>query len=52
MDPEPDPTPFFSEFKDAKNYIFAYIFLVTYPQTHYRYLQFFMIKGKDPDPYL
>ncbi len=27
MDPDPDPTPFFSDFKDAKNYFFSYFFL-------------------------
>jgi hypothetical protein len=32
-DPTPDPTPFFSDFKDAKkNSIF---FLITYPQALY-----------------
>jgi len=30
-DPTPYPTPFFSDFKDAKNYFF----LITYPQAHY-----------------
>jgi hypothetical protein len=32
MDPTPDPTPFFGDFKDA---IFSYCFLITYPQVHY-----------------
>ncbi len=31
---DPDPTPFFSEIKDAKN-CFSYFFLITYPQAHY-----------------
>jgi hypothetical protein len=32
-DPTPDPTRFFSDFKDAKKNIF---FLTIYPQAHYR----------------
>ncbi len=37
MEPDPDltpdPTPFFSDFKDAKKLIFSYFFLkITYPQ--------------------
>jgi hypothetical protein len=37
MDPDPDPTldptPFFSYFKDAKNFISFFIFFfITYPQ--------------------
>ncbi len=32
--PAPDPTPFFSDFKDAKKK-FSYFFLITYPQAHY-----------------
>ncbi len=31
---DPDPTPFFSDFKDAKNFS-SYFFLLTYPQAHY-----------------
>jgi hypothetical protein len=31
--PTPDPTPFFSDFKDAKKK--KYFFLITYPQAHY-----------------
>jgi hypothetical protein len=30
MDPYPDPTPFFSDLKDAKKN--SHLFLVTYPQ--------------------
>ncbi len=33
--PTPDPTPFFSDFKDAKINFFSYLFLITYPQAHY-----------------
>ncbi len=33
-DPNPDPTPFFGDFKDAKKK-FPYFFLRTYPQSHY-----------------
>jgi hypothetical protein len=33
--PDPDPNPFFSDFKDAKNVFFSYFFLITYPQAHY-----------------
>ncbi len=33
-DPDPDPTLFFSDFKDAKNLFFSYLFLITYPQAH------------------
>ncbi len=49
-DPSPDPTPFFSNFKDAKNYFLSYFFLITYPQAHYlrswkfNFLQKFCIK--------
>ncbi len=35
MDTDPFPTPFFSDCKDAKNYFFSYLFLITYPQAHY-----------------
>jgi hypothetical protein len=35
MDPDPDPTPFFNDSKDAKKIIFFIFFLVTYPQAHY-----------------
>jgi hypothetical protein len=39
MDPEttPDPTPLFSNFKDAKekNNFFLYLLLVIEPQAHY-----------------
>jgi hypothetical protein len=31
---DPDPTPLFSDFKDAKKN-FSYFFLVTFLQTHY-----------------
>ncbi len=31
--PDLDPTPFYRDFKDAKNYFFPDFFLVTYP--HY-----------------
>jgi hypothetical protein len=31
LDPTPDPTPFLSVLKDAKNNFF----LITYPQAHY-----------------
>ncbi len=35
LDPTPYPTPFFSDFKDAKkNFVFIF-FLITYPQAHY-----------------
>jgi hypothetical protein len=34
-DPTPDPTPFFSDFKDVKKLIFSYYFHITYPQAHY-----------------
>ncbi len=36
LDPDPtqDPTPFFSDFKDAKKKN-SYFFLKTYPQAHY-----------------
>jgi hypothetical protein len=34
-DPNPDPTPFFSDFKDAKKNFSSYFFLRTYPQAHY-----------------
>ncbi len=35
-DPTPDPTPFFSDFKDAKKEKkIPYFFLMTYPQAHY-----------------
>jgi hypothetical protein len=35
MDPDPDPTPFFSDFKDAKKkYFFPYFFLLTYSQAY------------------
>jgi hypothetical protein len=34
MDPDPDPTPFFNDSKDAKKIIFIF-FLKTYPQAHY-----------------
>ncbi len=37
-DPTPDPTPFFSDFKDAKKLIFSHFFRKAYLQTHY--LQF------------
>jgi hypothetical protein len=30
----PDPTPFFSDFKDIKKYFFIF-FLITYPQAYY-----------------
>jgi hypothetical protein len=34
-DPNTDPTPFFSDFKDAKtNNFFSYFFLITYPHAH------------------
>jgi hypothetical protein len=34
-DPTPDPTPFFCDFKDAKNKILSsYFFLITYSQAH------------------
>jgi hypothetical protein len=33
---DPDPTPFFSDFKDKKVINFrSYIFLITYPQAHH-----------------
>ncbi len=32
---DPDPTPFFSDFKDGKKKIFSMFFLKTYPQAHY-----------------
>ncbi len=33
---DPNPTPFFSDFKDAKQYsIFSYFFLITDPKSHY-----------------
>ncbi len=31
----PDPTPFFCDFKDAKNSVLYIYFLITYPQAHY-----------------
>jgi hypothetical protein len=35
-DPTPDPTPFFIDFKDAKNIFFLHIFfLITCPQAHH-----------------
>jgi hypothetical protein len=53
MDPAPDPTPFFIDFKDAKK---IHIFLITCPQAHHLHyfspLNTLMRKGKDPDPYL
>jgi hypothetical protein len=64
MDPDPasDPTPFFSDFKDAKKLIFFLIFfLITTHRQNYRYLilqalfqsaHIFLRKVKDPDPYL
>jgi hypothetical protein len=64
MDPAPNPTPFFCDFKDTKKIFFQYIILLTYPQAYY--LQFcvevsfckhyfsllnsFMRKEKDPEP--
>jgi hypothetical protein len=30
-DPTPDPTSFFSDFKDAKKIFFSFFFLITYP---------------------
>jgi hypothetical protein len=32
LDAAPDPTPFFSDFKDAKKQFFSYFFLITYLQ--------------------
>ncbi len=40
MDLDPDPTPFFTEFKDAKK-IFFFNFLITYPLPQAHYLQSF-----------
>jgi hypothetical protein len=34
-DATPDPTPFFSDFKDAEKNCFSYFFLITYPRAHY-----------------
>ncbi len=34
MFPDPDPTPFFSVFKDTKKN-FSWFFLITYPQAYY-----------------
>ncbi len=28
MDPDPDPTPFFIDFKDAIKFFFSYVFLI------------------------
>jgi hypothetical protein len=65
MDPDPDPTPFFGDFKDAKNYfVVLYFSLITYLQTHrlkkfciilfcklyFSPLNTFMRKGKVSDP--
>ncbi len=43
MDPDPttDPTPFFSDFKDAKKNYFFHIFFLTYPLAHYMQSQKF-----------
>ncbi len=36
LDPTPDSTPFFIDFKDAKKYFFSpYFFLITCPQAHH-----------------
>jgi hypothetical protein len=32
---DPDPTPFLSDFKDAKILNFSYFVLITYSQAHY-----------------
>jgi hypothetical protein len=32
---DPDPTPFFSDFKDAKKLSYFIFFLITYQQAHY-----------------
>ncbi len=32
---DPDPTPFFTDFKDAKTIFFSYYFLITCPQVHH-----------------
>jgi hypothetical protein len=36
LDPTPDPTSFFIDFKNAKKYLFSYFFLITCPQAHHR----------------
>jgi hypothetical protein len=32
---DPDPTPFFSDFMDAKLFFFLSFFVLTFPQAHY-----------------
>jgi hypothetical protein len=34
-DPTPDPTSFFTDFKNAKKYLFSYFFLLTCLQAHH-----------------
>ncbi len=57
-DPTPDPTFFFSDFKDAKfffsSYLYAKIFVVNilFCKRYFSMLNTFMSKGKDPEPYL
>jgi hypothetical protein len=62
MDPDPDATPdptlFFSDFQDAKKFIFFLFFTNNLPagtlssvlKHYFSPLNTFMRKGKDPDP--
>ncbi len=45
---DPDPAPFFSDFKDAKKiiYFFHIFFLLTYPQAHYLRSLIYCFKDK------
>jgi hypothetical protein len=46
MDPDPDPTPFFIDFKDAKKNLSSFFCLLTSPQAHYLQSKLFKFFAK------
>ncbi len=50
MEPAPDPTSFFNDFKDAKKKFAKVLFYNSALQAFFSPLNTFVRKGNDPDP--